>query len=414
MCIIQFIAKRYKKLFELGVIKMPPEVIEIATKPDKSNKFDNLEKIIKKGIEISKLKGNNKLFSSFKRTVTEWQNKIDKTAKEIKKLKIKYQKEFEPNKKKALEINTDKVEILEKTISNLYNNIVGDNNSFLEKMKNNADKYIKNIKDYSDPSNQTVAKNPKTLKTLKNYQQYILNNINNFKDINNKYKNLKKDFKKAQTILTNLLKIATSPSIDKIIKTTNSDNITASLIGKFPDHADTLNNILPINNKLENFILDYDILKVKEDFSKWFKTEGAYLAKFEKLTDMNRNELLKYINHSASITNDDTNQIPLNIVLDFCNEIKAKDKIKGTGLKYDEKKSLYDNANRLNKQIDKKIRSLVSQKAPKMELNLKKVAYMYFIKNLSEELLDNSNEIDEKLNEIQTTNNISDSEYHEI
>ncbi len=414
MCIIQFIAKRYKKLFELGVIKMPPEVIEIATKPDKSNKFDNLEKIIKKGIEISKLKGNNKLFSSFKRTVTEWQNKIDKTAKEIKKLKIKYQKEFEPNKKKALEINTDKVEILEKTISNLYNNIVGDNNSFLEKMKNNADKYIKNIKDYSDPSNQTVAKNPKTLKTLKNYQQYILNNINNFKDINNKYKNLKKDFKKAQTILTNLLKIATSPSIDKIIKTTNSDNITASLIGKFPDHADTLNNILPINNKLENFILDYDILKVKEDFSKWFKTEGAYLAKFEKLTDMNRNELLKYINHSASITNDDTNQIPLNIVLDFCNEIKAKDKIKGTGLKYVEKKSLYDNANRLNKQIDKKIRSLVSQKAPKMELNLKKVAYMYFIKNLSEELLDNSDEIDKKLNKIQTTNNISDSEYHEI
>ena len=230
---------------------MPPEVIEIATKPGKSNKFDNLEKIIKKGIEISKLKGNNKLFSSFKRTVTEWQNKIDKTAKEIKKLSIKYQKEFEPNKKKALEINTNKVAILEKTISNLYNNIVGDNNSFLEKMKNNADKYIKNIKDYSDPSNQTVAKNPKTLKTLKNYQQYILNNINNFKDINNKYKNLKKDFKKAQTILTNLLKIATSPSIDKIIKTTNSDNITASLIGKSPDHADTLNNILPINNKLE-------------------------------------------------------------------------------------------------------------------------------------------------------------------
>ena len=129
---------------------------------------------------------------------------------------------------------------------------------------------------------------------------------------------------------------------------------------------------------------------------------------------MNRNELLKYINHSASITNDDANQIPLNIVLDFCNEIKAKDKIKGTGLKYDEKKSLYDNANRLNKQIDKKIRSLVSQKAPKMELNLKKVAYMYFIKNLSEESLDNSDEIDEKLNEIQTTNNISDSEYHEI
>ena len=295
MCIIQFIAKRYKKLFELGVIKMKLNFFKKKNPQSQNVELDNLslhrylgyrylgEEIekkqleelknikekIKKGLSISDNKQNRcYLRSSFKRIVREW----DHYSKNIK---------------------------------------IGQNNSkysicdLRQKMKDHAEYYLNNKKDYDE--NNNIVRNKvkydcaKKILTALTETKEALDTL--FNEVKSKVQPVVQG---ALTYYKNHVSKNLKPKqINEIFnKIKYKDNITAEEITKQLSNANTdatiTNNFIKYWKEDTNFqtVASCYLKGGENTFTEWLKTEWHYLKNFKSLS---AERLSRYSYHGSVV-----------------------------------------------------------------------------------------------------------------
>lgn len=348
--------------------------------------------IIEKGVKLSKNNANRSYyFSSFKRTISDWENSFKKIE------------------------NSDNTKKTEKLI---------------RKMQEDAEKYIENKKDFANDFHLSIIKNPKYYKELKSCKDNLNKIKENFEEVFKIADEQAKFCKEAHEYYETLLKLYNIADIDIAINKIDTNSDKAAL-------EKSLKQLLTIsaNNEIDDSFLNFTLCYIKnkreEEFSVWFRKECNYLPKFKDLTDK---QLLEYQKHGSYLENTESikqsaEKLKNNLkpIYEFCmsketsitlNRIAKKalgyiitfDSISGLsivssiipvlsvfhiiiaptllkiGLKLlnDKRKPIYSTLIGLIDETNNKIDGLTtSRNTEKSDFNKAKVSYMHYIKDLS-------------------------------